>query len=278
MPRVTDEQIAGVVSDGTEAGVVRVATVRSGLVPVPWRSTEYSTNSSGASVSLNSDTLGHWETGQANLFASLTSATGAYVTIKVRFYGRAFGIVGNPSGTYGWTNVRVLIDGAAYSLPTHRTQFDLGTAIAQPNPHAAYIVADDLEDGEHQAEIVCLGNGLAQSFNLYGYLCEARAGYVPLPPSAILVGAALLSAATRTLLSTFATSYRLWTQIQASNVTGTAATLTIDRNSVTIWRAEIPANGTAALTFPIPTALNAGLVGLTAGTANAIQVAAFGVL
>lgn len=177
-----DLQIAAVRNDESAEGVLRTRQTTGGsLVRVPFIKGQFSTTVTGTStISPNSGIVYNRDgTGYvAQVSVPATVADSAVITLP--FSGRAFGL--------RWRNLysentrfSVLIDGVGYEVDTG-IPFLRATPAWNSNltydQECAVVIADDLPDGQHVAQIVFSPNvSGAISILLYGYMVEQRLGY-----------------------------------------------------------------------------------------------------
>lgn len=154
------------------------------LVMLPFR------QPSAGNVVPNGAGTGSGDGTRTNYFgATLASSTWANTTsITVAFMGSTFGL--RFSRQY-YSPFGVRIDGVAYEVP-YSQRLKVDTQLAAPTQALGegFIIADDLGDGPHEAEII-LPCSVSQTRNwqFYGYLVEARGN-----PPAPVPGMSLLSA------------------------------------------------------------------------------------
>lgn len=177
-----DLQIAAVRNDESAEGVLRTRQTTGGdLVRIPFIKGQFGTNVSGTStlssnsgIAFNRDGTGY----VLNVSVPATVADSATITLP--FSGRVFGL--------RWRNLysdnirfSVLIDGVGYEV-------DTGIAFLRATPawntgitydqECAMVIADDLPDGPHIAQIVFSPNSSgAIALTMFGYLVERRLGY-----------------------------------------------------------------------------------------------------
>jgi len=251
--------ILGIGDDATPGGHLRVKNIRGDLVKVPFRANHYISQITGsASIGVNQSVAP--ENGDASdscLFVTVNAGLNNGAILKFWFYGTIVGLRWWPQYV-GDIDFGVLIDGMPYDiLDSDREGNTPMLAETQyyafNNSERLEILAQDLPDGKHQAEIHFPSNLASGAANtawlLWGFLAERRAGYTDFPrlldpPSAktVLTTSAVAVAAEYNNTQNL---YRYLRSILYTNTSGSVVTVTLQNSSGIIWQTVLAAQGSA---------------------------------
>lgn len=176
----TDKQIAGVLDDGTNEGVIRAKLVTGELVKIPLSVIDYSTVISGsATVSdlFNIYTNGDG-TGQIVNMSTVAGLGTNGCALRTVIFGRVVGVRYRRNTSA--PAFSVLIDGVPYDIPAYNTAPRFMNSAGPADREGLFVIADDLADTAHSVEIVLYPDALvAKTLIVYGFVGEKRAGYLP---------------------------------------------------------------------------------------------------
>jgi len=273
-----DPQAAGWEDDGTESGAIRVKSVRGDLVPVPFRSTYYQGDvGSGCSVSWQSQGIVTNEDGSmTGLLVSVAAGVNAGATVWQPFYGRVLGIRFSRNPSQAPADFGVLIDGVAYPVLGPPPGWEAVEAVSL-NEAALMVAADNLADGWHMAQLAFPSGGGPRQWVLHGLLVEQRAGYRPPPRQLQLIGTAALTT-TQTAIPNVYSNYPAVLGLRGilyTNISGSAATVTVKNGSAVMWQKSLAAGDSATLDFGERLAIDSGLTH-AAGANSAINATPLG--
>lgn len=259
------------VDDGHESGAARVRSVAAELVCYPFREGNYRAEVQGSAAITYQG--GGFTANPEGLPRSLTigvpAGTGNGARIYYPFHGRAFGVRWQSFNTV--PDFSVVVDGEAVRVPGWLPQLaDAGITTQVIDSEAALLTHDNLDRGRHLAEIVVVAPPTGTTtLQLFGVLLDRGAGYAELPrvqhtlPPADVPTS--LTALTITSGSSAFPTARGVRGIIYTNTTGGALTVTLQYNSVQVWKKSIPADD--SVTFD-PLGLTNMLIGGTAGFAH----------
>lgn len=247
-----DPQIAGVMEDGSESGVVRTKDTHVPLIPYPFK--EYTFGQQiGASSSATYQSSAYFSNpdgSNSSIRVSLGAAAGAGLQIFYPFYGRAFGVrwSGDESNTMpGFT---VTVDGTpVYVDSTYPQDLSINgfSATAIKVIEAQQITHENLDPNRlHLATLDFAGGAAgARAITIFGLLLDRDAGYVPVPR--------MLGYTTSTLTTSQAEVQRFRTALGTqrgirsiiyTNTSESPVTVTIMIDSKKVWVKAIPAGDT----------------------------------
>jgi hypothetical protein len=279
MTNAFDTQANGWRDDGSESGVLRTELTRGNLVLRPLPAADFSIVTAGNGICNPVADGGGSRCGNQYVYISVPDA-GSFVSLTFPFNGRALGICYSTTATPGTKNATAIIDGVANPLPPAPRKV-LNPADCNPGAgYHYYPVAENLLDGAHQCTFAVTGDaaGDAQVVYLYGIFVEERAGYRPVPPSAVLANSTLVTTAARQTLNalfSYNNACNYISAIHLANVSAADCLVSLDKNTATFWREIVPANKTREINFPLPAAISYNY-GITCQTANAIQTSLWG--
>ena len=242
-----DVQIAGVLNDGTDEGLVR-ATTRGPLVTVPFEYITVDTNGTsggydagGASGVSSENPDGYCSMIQLNTSAGI--ANNKYV--RHRFYGPTYGLSFNVHTLD--VPLAVEIDGECFQLDkTSNVKWIDGTSFSTTAERPENVlVVDNLPDTAHIARISLIGSAAGTSVQLFGFVADARY-YRPHRKVNQIIGTTALSA-TQTALTVGSGGRQIKAcrKILYHNLDSATRTVTIQWNSVTIKTISIASGASA---------------------------------
>lgn len=185
--------------------------------------------------------------------------------LQQNFFGRAFGIRFRRTNTTPEFCVR--IDGVAHGVDPTLLKAKVYNQVIE-DEMSQVLIADNLPEGEHLAEITVVAPAAGQSSILFfGYLVEKRAGYVATASSdcAVVNGVNVPApgdAAGAQIIYDCMTSVqgvgnaRRVSRIHYHNTTGADVVVTIKNNGITYEELAITNTKSADLVFNPPMALN----------------------
>jgi hypothetical protein len=183
-----------------------------------------------------------------SLTASSTWATTA--TSNFGFSGRVFGLRFSRGAD---APISVMIDGVAYPVPYGRQLTPAtGVAFGGLMGGAEAILATDLSDGEHLAEIMIPASATAaRSTSIFGYICEAKVNPVPPPRGTRFTKSpTAITTSFQTFTATNAYGYR---SLHLVNTTVAAITVSVAYAGGTPFaQIIVPANGDYHWDFGLP--------------------------
>jgi hypothetical protein len=244
--------------DGTESGVVRTRLVRGELVPIPIQSGTYTAIQNGSSFVQQNDTgIESNEDGTGtNITIQASSGTAQGAGIQTILYGTVIGVRWRRDTSAA--NFSVMVDGVAYSVSA--TPLYNGVSITLTDTECLMVIAQHLTDGPHSVGVyVPPDPSVTRTLQLYGFLLERRAGYLPKPRAQAVMTPVVLTTAGVEIPHLRGTTRQLSgiRKILYCNTTAGAITVTVQINSVTCWSRSIPANETYELDFGGITATDA---------------------
>lgn len=245
-----DLQIAGVRDNGSAHGIVDVNQKSGPLILVPWRESNYIT--SGSYVV---GTAGGGDNGDGSSayiqFQTPITLPGVANYIRHKFYGTSYGIRFDPNFTSGGGDrydFCVIIDRVAYRvskrliLEESLTDWDSN----QANSMHSVIVATDLPDTVHDAEINITAQAGINGQRIFGFMADAKR-YRQYPPKAFPASPTALTTSLVTVtLGTVARFRGLGMRaIVYANVDSVARVVTVQYNGATCWVKTIAASDSA---------------------------------
>lgn len=176
----------GFFDDGTESGRVRVEIASGNLVAMPFRRGGYQLGGAASASFVASDFtyISDNDDGtQTSLEVSVSggvpaSAAGGW--LRHTFEGNTYGPRFSRSSDYV-NPISVLIDGVAYPLDTTALDFSTPQFEVTGINWNLYrqVVARDLGYGKHVAELLFPAGSSTRKWAMFGYVVDAREGYVP---------------------------------------------------------------------------------------------------
>lgn len=175
--------------DGSESGILSVRPGTAPLVSFPLRSGATSgyqlgvpyESSGGATISNTFRTLGNADGTSQLLTITCPAADHSYVRLKFRkVRGRRFGVRWYFGSGSVQTPFTCWIDGVAYDVQFAPTNWRTGEVPTDHDPVAQWVCPDLLTDGEHDIDLVFLGDrpgGSSRNWILYGLLLDSMGGY-----------------------------------------------------------------------------------------------------
>lgn len=230
-------QITGVQDDGSPEGVVKSKLTRGQLVKMPFVDGKYSLDNvfgtAGASYNKGAGQVNSDGTG-TQLFVSVPTTSA--LRIVQTFYGTVFGVRWFRNAT----DFAVVIDGVAYRVTSTLKEPETASAITSAAEFENLtVVADDLPDGPHVAEFVFTNpTGGTLTWNLHGYLVEARAGHGTFSRVAGVANATTVPATATAIMDVNFKSLR---KVFYWNTDTVTRTVTIKQNDLTIEVITLPA-------------------------------------
>lgn len=235
------------------------------LVCVPLRDSNYYLENVGATVVFQNNGVPYNEDGtMTGLYVSVPQGLSKGVRIRFPFYGRVFGI--RHKKTDSVPDFSVVIDGVAFKVSGEHTYLRLDGATSVVDGECGVVVADDLNDGVHYAEIVIYSKASgATTVILTGYLAERRVGYSEKRRvNTLMAAVAVTTSAVAISVGSFESKIRYVEKIIFTNTTSSPITVTI-AFTVQIWKKIIPADDTVELDLR-GTALTANVTVMASAT------------
>lgn len=259
-----------------------------GLVMVPFRNGHFYPDNVNATCNFQSG--GIFENGDGSFSGVYVSVppldnpvtTGKGARVLVPFYGRKFGLRFKRPVSFTFD---VVIDGVAYEVDGRlATPANAGLwSGSQVDGAALVLVADDLADRLHYAEIVVIAEpngGATRTVTLLGFLAERRAGYPdPARPAAIVRQVAVGNTQATWNSGFGASCYpRTLERVIYCNTSASAVTVTVQYGGTTVWQEVLAAAGTAgcAKTFDAGGSSYTDLWTHAASTAAVVQATVLG--
>lgn len=245
-----DLQIAGVRDNGSAHGIVDVNQASGPLANVPFRDGQFSV--SGASWSADVTGGGTNDDGSNSFlqFAMATTMPASTVNyIRWMFYGTTLGVRFDPTFTSGGGGIYdfcVIIDRVAYRVSKARYYDDSLAAWNILNGAHNVIVARDLTDGPHYAEINITPQAGVNGQLFYGFCADAKY-YRQYQGRAYLNTTSSLTTSMVAVAIAPNSQYRGMglRAIFYANVDSATRVVTVEANSVTIWQKTIEPGDTA---------------------------------
>jgi hypothetical protein len=183
-----DPQISGVRNNGSAHGIVDVNQASGPLVLVPWREAHISTTGSLVKGGAGGGDNGDGSTGYIQFQTPTTVGAGSSANyIRWMFYGTTLGVRFDPyftTGGGGTYDFGVYIDRVAYRVSKQQYYDEsLLPWDIQGNDFHGVIVARDLSDGPHHAEIHVAPNVGVNGQRIFGFLADSK-WYRPTPSRA----------------------------------------------------------------------------------------------
>ncbi|WP_342088000.1 hypothetical protein [Dyadobacter sp. OTU695] len=239
-----DRQIAGVLDDGTNEGVIRAKIVTGDLVKIPMASLDYSTVLSGTGAAItdlyNIFTNGDG-TGQIVNMSTVAGLTNG-CALRTTIFGRVVGIrYRRNSQTPPFS---VWIDGVPRDIPTISLAPRFTNVAGPADREGLFIIADDLPDTAHSVEVILFPDAtVAKTLILYGFLGEARAGYAPATRLDVAFAQGVLTNVSAPI--SFSASVRGFKSVFYQNTDlANPHRVTLRNNSLVVWSEMIPADKT----------------------------------
>jgi hypothetical protein len=274
-----DPQAIGWKDDWSDSGHLKASIVRDGLVKMGFRNGHVITS---AACVFNRDVTGdNGDYSSSTISVTLPGGPGAVAaTIRFPFYGNAFGVRWDRNFDVTQNDFGVMIDGESFYVPAARSQWDTQLTYNTPDGENRHVVARDLGDGLHWADLVFPANqsGTTLKWLLYGYLVERRASYeTPFRGRQIMSQTTLTTTATAINMgSIVGRQPRGVRQIVYSNTSAATATVTLQYSGATFWTKSIAAGDTQA--FDAGDVFTADFTQIKhfAGAASAVQATVIG--
>lgn len=171
-----DPRINGTQDDGSAEGVVKTKLTRGQLVKMPFFSGRFATdNSSGSATANYFPAAGQGNPDGSGSTIVVTAPNNSGIRILQSFYGSVFGL----RWIRGTSDFGVVIDGVAYRVTSKLSEPESITALAATAEYENLtVIADDLPDGPHVAELIFANaTGSQITWQLWGYVVEQRVGH-----------------------------------------------------------------------------------------------------
>lgn len=270
----TELQAGGFKDDGSEQGLVRVQSVISGLVRLPFLPGQYSLSSNTApsvQPTYKADIYRENSDGSCSgigVIVTQGSAGSTYVSrIVFAFYGKVLALRwarGIAAGGYP-RDFTCVIDGVCYNVSNQAFDPRSGSAYTTPSGESCVVIDDNLRDGQHICELAFPGAvDQANRWLIYGYAVESRTGANPYPrrmswcnPQVLTTGMVYVDVSHHGETSVENLAYGI-RRLAYSNSSASPVTVTIENyynsTAATLAVLTVPANGTAEYSFPGPVA------------------------
>jgi hypothetical protein len=233
-------QINATQDDGSAEGVQKSKLIRGDLAKLPFINGRFTVDNISGSATAN-----HFAAaGQGNPDGSggvlvVTAPNNSGIRVIQTFHGTVFGL----RWVRGTSDFAVTIDGMAYRVVSKLNEPESTTAVGLVQYENLTVIADDLPDGPHVAELVFVNaTGSSITWNLYGYLVEQRAGHGGTPRVAGVINATTVPATDTAVIDNSLRSIR---KIKYYNTDTVARKVTIKQNNKIIGVVYLAAAGTA---------------------------------
>jgi hypothetical protein len=223
---------------------VETKTIQGGLVKIPFREGFYAVESSGSTAGFQKSGIHENEDGSdTGISVTVPAGKGNGVRIRFPFYGKALGV--------RWRRIdsacdfSVNIDGVSYGYFSGNHSYLINeNKTGVIDGESLVIVADDLPEGTHYAEIMVSYPDTGNNAILFlGLLLESRVGYKELPRQDYAVETiAVPTVSTVIGKGSTGKEARFIKRIAYANTTASAITLTVFNNTDILFTKSIPAN------------------------------------
>jgi hypothetical protein len=236
---------------------IEAILTRGNLVKIPFRSNNFVDETTGSTcffqptgITDNSDGSG------TGIYVSVPQGLDVGVRIRFPFYGSVLGIRWRRDGAA--CDFSVAIDGVPYDGIKSTHTYLANEYGYFTDTESLVVIADDLPDGLHYAEIVVVSQpATTNTIAFYGYLVEERVGYTEKPRTNFVVStASLTNSAVSITTGSGNTQARSVRKIFYTNTTASPITVNISNNGTVMWQKIVPANDTIDFDFGEQTSIN----------------------